>query len=209
MTAGPGQGAGAIFLDRDGVITANVLNPATGEFEAAHALEDFAVLPGAVEALRRFDRAGWPLFLVSNQPDAALGKAGIETIQEIHARMMAHLAPAGIRFVEAYYCYHHPKGHVAPFAGPCACRKPSPHFLLKARDAHGVDLSKSWMIGDRETDIACGRAAGARTIRVGEAADTAAEACVPDLTAAADRILSRPPDQRPGKRPPRPRPAAA
>jgi len=157
-----------VFLDRDGVINRNVLDRATGEYGAPRLPEEFELASGAIDALRALRRAGFPLFLISNQPDYAKGKSSLEELAAVHGRLVAELDAAGIAFTEFYYCYHHPQGVAAGYSGLCECRKPSPYFVFKARDAFGLALEKSWIVGDRATDIECGRAAGVRTIRVKE-----------------------------------------
>jgi len=158
----------AVFLDRDGVINRNVLDPATGEYGAPLRAQDFALAPGALDAMQSLRKAGFLLFLVSNQPNYAKGKSSLEELAAIHAKLLAALKTAGIEFTDFYYCHHHPQGVMPTHSGPCDCRKPSPYFLLKARDTYRVSLQHSWMIGDRATDIQCGRSAGVRTIRVQE-----------------------------------------
>lgn len=160
--------ARAVFLDRDGVINRNVFNPATGEYESPLRPEDFVLAPGALDALKKLQDAGYLLFVVSNQPNAAKGKVTMDQLMAIHERLTVALRKANITISEFYYCYHHPQGVVPEYAVPCDCRKPSPFFLLKAREKYGIDLARSWMIGDRTTDIECGHAAGVRTVRVGE-----------------------------------------
>jgi D-glycero-D-manno-heptose 1,7-bisphosphate phosphatase len=184
-----------IFLDRDGVINRNVFNPEADAFESPHRLEDFELLPGVIEVLKRLQQAGYSLFLVSNQPSYAKGKTSLEMLRKIHERFVQYLDSANIKFSEHYYCFHHPEGIVPGFSGPCICRKPSPHFLLQAQAGFGLDLKQSWMIGDRETDIECGHAAGTRTIRIGggrlpEVNETTADFRVRDLPEAADLILA-------------------
>lgn len=164
LTAAP---RAAVFLDRDGVINADVRYDDTGEWEAPRSAADFKILPRAIEAMARLRAAGYLLFIVSNQPNLAKHKAMRADHDAIHSRLMAVLGAAGVEIVEAYYCFHHPAGIEPSLSGPCDCRKPSPHFLFKARDAHGIDLSASWMVGDRDTDIECGRNAGVRTVRIG------------------------------------------
>jgi D-glycero-D-manno-heptose 1,7-bisphosphate phosphatase len=158
----------AIFLDRDGVLNRNVIDPATGEYGAPLRAEDFEIVPGALHAMKLLREAGFALFLVSNQPNYAKGKNSLEELAAIHAKLLAELHAAGIEFTDFYYCYHHPQGVVATHSGPCDCRKPSPYFLLQARDTYGIALESSWMVGDRAADIQCGRAAGVRTVRVQE-----------------------------------------
>ncbi len=156
----------AVFLDRDGVINRNVQDPATGEYGAPLSAEQFHLAPGALEAMAALRQAGFVLFLVSNQPNYAKGKSTLEALHAIHERLAAELDAAGIDFAEFFYCYHHPDGIVPGYSGQCRCRKPSPFFLLQAGDRFGLSLAESWMVGDRATDIECGRAAGARTILV-------------------------------------------
>jgi D-glycero-D-manno-heptose 1,7-bisphosphate phosphatase len=146
----------------------------------------------------RLQAAGFRLFLVSNQPSYAKGKTTLAALEEIHCRLVEALNATGIAFSAFYYCFHHPESNVPGYGGPCACRKPSPFFLLKARDEFGLDLAGSWMVGDRVTDIECGRAAGAHTIRVAEDhsatrrdGELEAEFEALNLAHAADVILAR------------------
>jgi D-glycero-D-manno-heptose 1,7-bisphosphate phosphatase len=157
---------GALFLDRDGLLNELVFYPSSGEWESPRIRADFRLLPGVGGALAAFSEAGWPLFLVSNQPSCAKGKTTMADLLDVHAALLEALAPLGVAFREAYYCYHHPDSIVPELKGPCACRKPSPHFLREAARVHGLDLSASWMIGDQDMDLLCGRNAGCRTVLV-------------------------------------------
>lgn len=158
----------AVFLDRDGVLNRNVFNPATGEYESPGRPEDFELVPNVMPALNSLQNAGFHLFLISNQPNYAKGKNSLEELEAVHHRLLSALEQAKIRFSAFYYCFHHPKGVVAEYSGKCECRKPSPFFLLKARDEFDISLADSWIVGDRVTDIECGLSAGVRTIRVEE-----------------------------------------
>ena len=109
--------------------------------------------PNALVALRALRKAGFLLFLVSNQPNYAKAKASLETLESIHHRLLDLLDQQRIDFAAFYYCLHHPQGVVPSHAGPCRCRKPSPFFLLQARDQFGLDMERSWMVGDRASDI--------------------------------------------------------
>jgi len=153
----------AVFLDRDGTINENVFNPASGRWEAPLRVMQFHLVSGAVDAMRRLQEAGFLLILVSNQPNYALGKATLQEMAAIHDRLLDRLSASSVVLDDAFYCYHHPNGHVPEFSGPCACRKPSPHFLEIARDRHGIAMARSWMVGDRASDVACGQNAGVRT----------------------------------------------
>jgi|SRR5271157_1448030 len=156
----------AVFLDRDGVINRNVFNAATQAWESPLCAAEFELMPDAMKSLKALSDAGFLLFLVSNQPNYAKGKASLETLAAIHQKLLDNLSAASIAFSAFYYCLHHPQGIVAGYSRPCVCRKPSPYFLLQARDAFDIDMERSWMIGDRDADIACGSAAGVRTILV-------------------------------------------
>jgi D-glycero-D-manno-heptose 1,7-bisphosphate phosphatase len=159
----------AIFLDRDGVINRNIWNPATSQYESPLSADAFELLPGVLHALVELQSAGFLLFVVSNQPNYAKGKSAIDVPAAIHRKLLSLTAAAGIIFAACYYCFHHPQGSQSSYSGACICRKPSPYFLYQAEEHFGIDLANSWMIGDRESDMQCGRAAGARTIFIEDA----------------------------------------
>ena len=186
----------AVFLDRDGVLNHNVRNPSTGACEAPQSPAEFRLIGGVTTALAELQKAGFLLLLVSNQPDFAKGKSDLATLAAIHRRLEAALADARVSFAEFNYCFHHPAGVVPAYSGPCRCRKPSPYFLFRARDQFALELRQSWMIGDRQTDVECGRAAGVKTILVGAAGSRKASTHAPgsdyvaaDLAAAAKIVL--------------------
>ncbi len=158
---------GAVFLDRDGVLTRLAFNPVSGEHEPPHRAGDLKLFPHAIECLEKMKAAGYELFLVSNQPDYAKGKATLDALKQVHQKFEQGLASHGIRFRQCYYCYHHPNGVVPEYSSECECRKPKPSFLFQARKEYGVALERSWMVGDRDTDVECGKAAGAKTILIG------------------------------------------
>ena len=173
----------AVFLDRDGVINELILNTGTGEYEPPHCPDDLIIFPEVIESLRIFQDAGFELFLISNQPDYAKGKTTLEQIRAVHDKLDHILKTEGIRFRTYYYCYHHPDGVVPEYSFACECRKPQPFFLFKAARDYGIDLKNSWMIGDRDSDIVCGKAAGTRTILVQEPHSSGARGSAhPDFT---------------------------
>jgi D-glycero-D-manno-heptose 1,7-bisphosphate phosphatase len=178
----------AVFLDRDGVLNRNVLNPNTGEYESPGKADEMELVPGLMDSLGRLKEAGYRLFLISNQPNYAKGKNTLEDLEGVHAKLSGALDEAGIAFEAFYYCFHHPKGIVASHSGPCECRKPSTFFLEKAAAEFGVSLEHSWMVGDRATDIECGNAAGVRTIRVREDHPSTRKADEPVPTLEADDL---------------------
>lgn len=181
----------AVFLDRDGVLNANVFYGDTGAWEAPRRVEDFRLLPGVPDVLKSLRIAGFVLVLVSNQPNEALGKSTRGQLREIHEAMVSEFDRRSIRFLEYCYCPHHPRAVKAELGGLCRCRKPSPHWLYRAASRYGIDLSASWMIGDRATDTACGAAAGVRSIRIGGAGEQDRNAVwkAGDLASAARFVL--------------------
>ena len=158
--------ARAVFLDRDGVLCDLVYYASSGEYESPRVVGDLRVRAGAPPLLATLRGLGWRLFLVSNQPSHAKGKTTMDSLRTVHARLEAVLAEGGARLDESFYCYHHPEAVVADLRGRCPCRKPSPHFLLEAARRWNLDLAASWMVGDQDVDIACGRAAGCRTMLI-------------------------------------------
>ncbi len=158
----------AVFLDRDGVLNELVLNHATGEYEPPHRIEDMKLFPYVFECLEKIQNAGYDLLLISNQPDYAKGKTTLEALEKVHKKFDQLLTLQGIHFRKYYYCYHHPKGIIPEYSYECMCRKPKPFFLFKAEEDHNVELGNSWMIGDRDTDIECGKAGGTKTILIEE-----------------------------------------
>jgi D-glycero-D-manno-heptose 1,7-bisphosphate phosphatase len=142
----------AVFLDRDGVINANIVRD--GKPVAPVSLDQFQLLPGVVEAARRLKAAGYLLIVVTNQPDVANGLTPKATVEAMHAEIRRQMPVDDIKV-----CYHREADH-------CQCRKPKPGMLLEAASNYGADLASSFMVGDRWRDTAAGRAAGCLTIFV-------------------------------------------
>ena len=156
----------AVFLDRDGVINPPVYNPETLEYESPHYPEDYSVYPAVLKALKMLNDKGYRLLVVSNQPSYAKGKIGLENIQAIERILSDYLQENGVIIDKYYYCYHHPDGVVAEYSGPCKCRKPGTQFLEDAIDRFGLNANECWFVGDRDTDVECGKAMGMRTIQI-------------------------------------------
>lgn len=191
-----GDGA-AVFVDRDGVINELVPDPVSGQPESPLRVEDVRLILGVPAALRGLTDADWLLVGVSNQPSAAKGLMALNDLHAIQARVLELLAAEGARFDDFRICLHHPEGVVPELAGECDCRKPAPGMLLAAADELGIDLGRSWMVGDTDGDVQAGRSAGCRTILVEHphsahkrTADVHPDAVVSDLTAAAGIILA-------------------
>ncbi len=158
----------AVFLDRDGVINELILNPKTSEYEPPKTIGELQLYPYAIDCLHNLQNAKYELFLVSNQPDHAKGKVSLEDLIEIGDHLFTIFESCGISFRDVYYCFHHPMGTVEKYSYDCECRKPKPFFLLKAKVDYHLDLGSSWMVGDRDSDILCGQAAGTKTILLEE-----------------------------------------
>jgi D-glycero-D-manno-heptose 1,7-bisphosphate phosphatase len=156
----------AVFMDRDGVLNPEVFYESSGEWEAPMRPADLSLNPRVPEALHILVALGFDLILVSNQGAFAKGKAELASLLDVHDRLVNLLAAAGITFRDSFYSFSHPAGIMPGFSGPSLERKPSPYFLMLAQAKYGLDLDGSWMIGDRETDVQCGIAAGVSTIGI-------------------------------------------
>ena len=142
----------AVFLDRDGVINRS-LERDHKPF-APRNLDEFEILPEVPAACAKLKAAGFLLVVATNQPDVGRGTLKQEIVEQIHAHLMAQLP---IDRVEA--CFHPGQG-----LSDCDCRKPKPGMLLRAARELNIDLSRSWMVGDRWRDVDCGHAAGCKSV---------------------------------------------
>ncbi|GAC1395548.1 MAG: hypothetical protein NVSMB68_12570 [Thermoanaerobaculia bacterium] len=155
----------ALFLDRDGLVDDLVFYPSHDEWESPRTVRDLTMITAAYEPLKEAARADWLLFLVTNQPSYAKGKCKLEDLQQVQARVLDELTRAGVPITEAYVCYHHPDSQMERFSA-CQCRKPSPFFIREAARTYEIDLKRSWMVGDQDTDVVTGINAGCRTALV-------------------------------------------
>lgn len=147
----------AAFLDRDGTINL--------EKEYLYRIEELEFVPGAPQAIRLLNRAGYLVVVVTNQSGVARGYYGEEDVEKLHRHMAALLAGAGARVDAWLYCPHHPDGR-GSYAIPCSCRKPLPGMLREAARRFSIDLQRSVMIGDKLIDVQAARAAGCRPVLV-------------------------------------------
>lgn len=140
----------AIFLDRDGVLNKVVLRN-NKPYPPAN-LDELVLCDGAESALEKLSYAGYLLIAVTNQPDVARGKTSLATVEKINNYLASKLS-----LNKFYVCLHDD-------VDKCSCRKPLPGLILQAANEFKIDLSQSFMIGDRWKDIAAGKAAGCKTI---------------------------------------------
>ncbi len=172
----------AAFLDRDGVLNER---PAPGEYVTS--LDEFRWIDGAADAVARLRSADYLVLVVSNQRGVARGLVTEDELRRIERDIQARLADEGASVAGFYYCPHE-------IDAGCDCRKPAPGLLTRAAADHAVALSSSVMIGDAESDVLAGRAAGCPTVRIGdEATRTLADLLVPDLATAARIVSEREP----------------
>lgn len=122
------------------------------------------LIEGAAGVLRRARTLGYELILVTNQSGVGRGLIQTEEYEAVHARLVELLNAEQVRLDAVYVCFHTPDDG-------CSCRKPAPGLLLRAAAARGIDLASSIMIGDKESDVAAGQAAGTKSVRLGRWAD--------------------------------------
>ncbi len=182
MSPPPEQRA-AVFLDKDGTLLEDVpynVDP-----------ENVRFVPGCFEALRRLEACGYRLYLVTNQSGIARGFFTPDDFAALAAHLRERLAREGVGLAGVYHCPHAPGGPA------CACRKPRPGMLVTAAREHGLDLDRSWLIGDTLDDVEAGHGAGCRAALVANGGETewlpgpgrSPDVVAPTLPAAIQKIL--------------------
>jgi D-sedoheptulose 7-phosphate isomerase len=157
----------AVFLDRDGVINSYVYEREFGTVDSPSRPEEFALTPGAGEAIASLNNTGLLVIVASNQPGIAKGKLSPALLNAITDKMNRLVGGAGAHIDAVYYCLHHPEGKIEEYRRACECRKPKPGLLFQAARDWKIDLAESYMVGDGVVDVLAGRQAGARTLFVG------------------------------------------
>jgi D-glycero-D-manno-heptose 1,7-bisphosphate phosphatase len=171
----------AVFLDRDGTLIE--------ERGYLDRLENLKPFPWTTDAIRLLNRAGFATVIITNQ--SAIGRGIIDEafLRQVHAAFDAHLARGRARIDAYYFCPHHPDAEIPQFRQTCGCRKPAPGMIDQACREMGIDPRQSVMVGDRWLDVACGQAAGTRTVLV-RSGHGGHEAEHPPAGAHADAILN-------------------
>ena len=144
----------AVFIDRDGTISEEV--------GYVNHPSRYRVFPYAAEAVKLLNEAGWLAVLVTNQAGVARGYFEEGMVGRVHGVLAAELERGGARLDAVYYCPHHPSVGEPPYRFDCDCRKPRPGLIRRAAAELGIDLSRSWMVGDRYSDTELARNAGVR-----------------------------------------------
>lgn len=166
----------AIFLDKDGTLVKDVphnVDPDRVELSDK-----------AGDGLHLLQQRGYHLIVISNQPGIAKGLFTEAALEPVEIRIAELLSREQVVLDGFYYCPHHPDGSVPGYATDCDCRKPMPGMLLRAARENGIDLARSWMIGDILHDIEAGKRAGCRTVLIDNGNETEWEispARIPDL----------------------------
>jgi D,D-heptose 1,7-bisphosphate phosphatase len=167
----------AVFLDRDGTI-----NEEVGYLDR---LEKLRIFPAAFDAIRLINRSGMKTVVISNQSGVARGYFDEAFVETVHAGIQSLMQEQGARIDGFYWCPHHPTEGKEPYRTACACRKPEPGLIIRAAQELGIDLDRSYMVGDMLKDIEAGRRAGTKGILVqtGYGADFISGPEAPDFIA--------------------------
>ena len=148
----------AVFIDRDGTISEEV--------GYINHTSRFRLFPYSADAIRYLHQNDYLAILVTNQAGVARGYFSEDMVQSVHRKMTAELDHAGTALDAIYYCAHHPSVGDPPYRLDCDCRKPKPGLLLRAARDFAIELSESWMVGDRYSDIQLAANAGVKSLLV-------------------------------------------
>jgi D-glycero-D-manno-heptose 1,7-bisphosphate phosphatase len=148
----------AVFLDRDGTI-----NEQMGYINH---ISRFVLLPGIGEAIRQLNQNGFLVIIVSNQSGVARGYFPVDLVYQVHDRMREELRKQGAHIDGIFFCPHHPRGVVREYACECTCRKPGTGMIEQALKEFPVDVKRSYVVGDKYSDLEMGRRCGIPSILV-------------------------------------------
>lgn len=169
----------AVFLDRDGTIIEEV--------GYLNRLDRARFFPWTIDAIRNLNHAGFLVVVVTNQSGVGQGYYTEDFVRETHRHLDERVRAGGARIDAYYYCPHHPTARVEAYRRACDCRKPSPGMILQAVRDLGIDLARSYVVGDRWGDVDLARAAGAKAVLLGSGYASGLEER-PGETHAADHV---------------------
>lgn len=181
----------AVFLDRDGTI--NV------EKEYLYRIEDFEFILGAPEAIKMLKAAGYLVVVVTNQSGVARGYYSLEEVERLHVHIQCELKKHNTCVDAFYVCSHHPTEGIGEYKKDCGCRKPKPGMLRNAADDLGIDFGRSWIVGDKLSDLRAGFKVGVKSLLVTtgyglsekKQADSSEQKFFPNILDAAKFIISQ------------------
>jgi D-glycero-D-manno-heptose 1,7-bisphosphate phosphatase len=148
----------AVFIDRDGTISEEV--------GYINHVSRFQLFPYTAEAIKHLNVNGWLAIVITNQAGVARGYFAEEMIEAVHGKMMDELSSEGSRIDAIYYCAHHPSVGEPPYRVDCDCRKPKPGLINRAAAEFDIDLARSWIVGDRYSDVELASNAGVKSMLV-------------------------------------------
>jgi D-glycero-D-manno-heptose 1,7-bisphosphate phosphatase len=147
-----------VFLDRDGVLiedTGYLKNPS-----------DIVIMPGSIEAMAALKSNGFLLIIVTNQAGIAKGFFTMDDLAAVNSRLIKIYEDNGIAIDDLYFCPHHEKGTAEPYNIKCSCRKPEPGMVLRGVEKFNIDTGKSFMVGDKDSDILLARNSGLKSFYI-------------------------------------------
>jgi len=159
----------AVFIDRDGTLNDMVYDETHGLLDSPRRPKQVSACKGATSFITGVKRLGFKVVVVTNQPGIAKNTLTLSELDAVNRELAAQLGKKGVRWDALAYCPHHPNGDRkmrGKYVKSCTCRKPKPGLILRAAKKLGLDLKRSWMVGDGLNDIQAGRAAGCRTILI-------------------------------------------
>jgi D-glycero-D-manno-heptose 1,7-bisphosphate phosphatase len=147
-----------VFLDRDGTVSEEV--------GYVNHLSRYKLFPSTAQAIKKLNKAGLKAILITNQAGVARGYFTEDLIWRVHEKLVSELANFDARLDGIYYCPHHPSAGEPPYRANCDCRKPKPGLIYKAAQEHEIDISKSFMVGDKYTDVELAQSIGIKGVMV-------------------------------------------
>ena len=156
----------AVFFDRDGVLNKNIYYKDTNEWESPRLLKDLKIFKNIYKSLYILQKNNYKIFIVTNQPSYAKGKTTLKNLKLIQKKINNYFKENSVNISKVYCSYKHKDSIYKKYKTPCCYRKPNTGSLVEAKNKYNLDLSRCWIIGDRETDIEFGCKKNLKTIRI-------------------------------------------